>query len=75
MKLSLPGVVLLATGAVLMYAAVKNVHPVQALRSIVSGQSPYQGIDPGRRADNEPTASPTIPTVPPYATGPNWTNV
>jgi hypothetical protein len=60
-RLSLPGVIMMAAGAVLMYAAVKNKHPVDVIREAIGQKakggplSPYQGVDPGSQAGNDPT--------------------
>lgn len=54
MKLSVPGVMMLLIGTVLVYAGVKNKHPVDVLREAIGRKSqsgPLQAIDPMSQAD------------------------
>lgn len=54
MKLSVPGVMMLLVGMVLVYAGVKNKHPVDVVREAIGQKAqsgPLQAIDPMEQAD------------------------
>jgi hypothetical protein len=54
MNLSVPGVLMLLVGMVLVYAGVKNKHPVDVVREAIGQKAtsgPLQAIDPMSQAD------------------------